>query len=153
MTTQIRPARVEDLPRCVEMARHFLAASSYAGGLIENPAQFADVGARLIDHPESTLLIADRSGEAVGMIGVYVYSHPYSAERFASELFWWVEPDARGCGLQLLRMAEEWAMLHGATRMQVVAPQSNPALGLVYERLGFTELETHYQRTLPCRQV
>lgn len=132
------------------MGRRFIAETSYRGGIAENPDRLAATAARLIEGQDSALFVADES-EIVGMIGVYTYTHPYSDELFATELFWWVDPERRGAGVRLLRAAERWATERGARALQVVAPRSNDRLGAIYERLGFTRVETCYQRELSCQ--
>lgn len=148
----IRPATVADIPRIVEMGRQFIADTSYRGGIADNPDRLARTAARLIEGDDSALFVADTGAAVVGMIGVYTYTHPYSDELFATELFWWMDPEHRGAGLRLLKHAEAWARWRGATALQVVAPRSNDRLGVLYERLGFTRVETHYQRDL-CPQA
>jgi GNAT superfamily N-acetyltransferase len=64
----------------------------------------------------------------------------------AFEVVWWVEPEARGDGVRLLRAAEDWAIEQGIGKMQMVAP--NERVGALYERMGYLPVETSYQRTL-----
>lgn len=144
----IRLALHGDIPRAVDMGRRFIRETSYAGGIGDNPERLALTAARLIDGDDSALFVADERGEVAGMIGVYTYVHPYSDELFATELFWWMDPERRGAGVRLLRAAEGWARDRGAKALQVVAPRSNDRLGGFYERLGFERVETCYQRTL-----
>ena len=150
----IRLALHGDIPRAVAMGRRFIAETSYRGGMADNPDRLAETAARLIDGEDSALFVADESDTIIGMIGVYTYTHPYSGERFATELFWWVDPEKRGTGVRLLRAAEAWARTQGVRSLQVVAPRSNERLGAIYERLGYTRLETCYQREIAiCPQA
>lgn len=146
----IRLALHADIPRAVAMGRRFIAETSYAGGLADNPGRLAETAARLIDGDDAVLYVAERDAAIIGMIGGYVYTHPYSDERFATELFWWTDPECRGAGIWLLKAFEQWARLQGVRALQVVAPRSNDRLGAIYERLGFTRVETCYQREIPC---
>jgi GNAT superfamily N-acetyltransferase len=101
---------------------------------------------RLITEDASIVFVADQDGELAGMLGMVVYRHPISDEVFASEVFWWVEPEHRGCGVRLLKAAERWAQRHGATQLQMIAP--TPQVAQLYQRLGYSEVETLYQRAL-----
>ena len=146
--TPIRPATLEDVPRLVAMGRRFLASSAYAGTIAENPAQMAACATALITAPDGVVLVAEGPGGLVGMLGLLIVSHALSGERVAGEVFWWVEPEARGDGLRLLRAAEAWACGRGATRIQMIAPRAVPAVGRVYARRGYAPIETLYSRTL-----
>ena len=44
------------------------------------------------------------------MIGLLLFENPITGEPTVSELFWWVEPEARGSGVRLLKRAEQWAV-------------------------------------------
>lgn len=147
----IRLALHGDIPRAVAMGRRFIAETSYQGGIADNPERLALTAQRLIEGEDSALFLAEQDTGIVGMIGVYTYTHPYSDELFATELFWWMDPEKRGAGIRLLRAAEAWARERGAKVLQVVAPKSNERLGVLYERLGFARVETCYQRELLCQ--
>ena len=142
----IREATETDLPRCVEMGRHFWRASGYAAIIAENPAQMLAIGERLVSEPNGVLFVADLDGALVGMIGMLIFPHHLSGELTAGELFWWVEPSHRGLGVRLMRRAEVWAVAHGAVAIQMIAPVADASIGRVYERLGYVAIETGYQR-------
>jgi GNAT superfamily N-acetyltransferase len=139
----IREATLGDVPRLVEMGARFLA-STYAGSLTDNPVQMAHLAKHLITLETGLVLVAERSGRVVGMIGMLIFPHVLSGELCGGELFWWVDPEARGVGLRLLRRAETWAIDRGAVRLQMVAP--TPDVGALYERLGYAFVETAYSR-------
>jgi GNAT superfamily N-acetyltransferase len=65
---------------------------------------------------------------------------------YASELFLWVEPEHRGSGVRLIRRGEQWARDQGAEFMHLVSPSR--AVNALYERLGYTQVETEFQRPL-----
>lgn len=142
----MRPATVADVPRLVEMGRAFLASTIYHGRLAENPAQMDALARHLIASDDGTVIVADHAGEVVGMIGMLAFPHHLSAERIAGEVFWWVEPAHRGCGVRLMKHAEQWAKAVGAVRMQMIAP--SPDVASLYQRLGYTPIEVAYERTL-----
>ncbi len=143
----IRDAVIGDVPRIVEMGQHFLRASRYADQITENPAQFGKMATTCIESPDGVVLLAEaRSGHVVGMLGLLIFAHPLSGQRTAGEICWWVEPSARGTGVQLLKAAEGWATTHGAETLQMVAPTDQVAT--IYERYGYTLSEVAYVKAL-----
>lgn len=142
----IRRAEPRDVPGIVAMGLRFAAESDYGSKLPVVPDVIARTVARVATSDEGLLLVSESEESLTGMIALVLYEHPFSGERFASELVWWVEPEARGVGVRLLRAAEEWARGSGAGRMQMIAP--NERVGALYDRLGYSKLETTYQRSL-----
>lgn len=146
MAVRFREAVAADLPRIVELGSHFLDQTGYRALLAANPEQMARTAASFVNDPEKVILLAERDERIIGMLLALVYDHPLSSERIGSELVWWVEPDARGCGLHLLRQAERWAKAHGAGVMQMVAP--TPAVGRLYQSRDYVPVEQLWQRAL-----
>jgi GNAT superfamily N-acetyltransferase len=141
----IREASIDDVPRIVEMGLRFIRETVYAGRIAENPARMAALAEQLIAG--SSMFVAEREGVVVGMTGALFFEHPLSGEPFASELFWWVEPEARGSlGVRLLRRLVEWARARGAVALTMIAP--TPAVEALYERLGMERVEVSYLRRL-----
>jgi GNAT superfamily N-acetyltransferase len=143
----IRRATLGDVPRLVDMGVRFLGSSAYAATLTSNPEQMARVASCLIGDARGLVLVSEAAGRLTGMFGMMIFPHVLSGELVAGELFWWVEPEARGAGLRLLRQAEAWALSQGVRRVQMVAP--TPALSRVYARLGYAAIETTFCRLLP----
>ena len=144
----IREATVDDVPSLVEMGARFIAETVYRNHVAINPRALANLMLMLIDSSGGAVFVSELDGKPVGMIGAQVYPHPMSMEFIGAELFWWVEPDARGkgSGIKLLKKAEEWADERGAVRMQMIAP--NDKVGRVYAALGYTKIEEQYQRDI-----
>lgn len=133
-----------DVPRLVELGLRFRLESEYRDHLGENPAKMAELAANLANC--GSLLVSERAGELVGMLGYVVFPHFLSGETVAGEVFWYVSPEHRGEGLKLLRAAEERARAAGAKYMQMIAP--NDRVASVYERLDYQFVESAYQRKL-----
>lgn len=142
----IREATAADVPRIVAMGRRFLLETSYRGVIEDNPAQMEVLACQLLESPVGVLLVSETCGELTGMLGAFLFDHPISGERLATEIFWWVEPEHRGHGIRLLRRAEAWAKSNGAAKLQMIAP--TPAVARIYEALHYAPIETAYQRTL-----
>lgn len=142
----VRPATERDVPRIIEMGRAFLQASPYVAVLRENPAQIETFTRWLLTNPEGLLLVLeDRGGAVAGMFGALLAPHYFSGDMMATEVVWWVEPDARGAGKLLLAAAEQHAQAHGAIALQMIAP--DPRVGTLYERAGYRFVESAYQKT------
>lgn len=145
----IRNARESDVGRIVEMGRRFRKDTTYSKYLSENPTRMAHLAEQLI--AQKGLLVLDRADRpgtdgVVGMLGFIVHSHFISGESVAGEVFWWVEPENRGQGLELLTEMEKRARAAGATQIQMIAP--DPKLERLYRHLGFEFVESTYQRAL-----
>jgi len=145
-TRVIRPATHEDVPALVVMGQQFAQTEMYRDVLHENPEQMAVVATNLIEHESGTVLVLEREGVLVGMIGIICTLHFLSGEMYAGEVFWWVTPGQRGDGVRLLRAAESWAIESGAKTLQMIAPTER--VGRFYDRMGFARMETSYQKEL-----
>lgn len=87
--------------------------------------------------------------ETVAMIGLLLVDHPGSTQRFGEECALWVDPAFRKgiIGPRLVRAAENWARMLGLTMIKMGAPAGS-RLGPFFETLGYTAVETAYQKTL-----
>jgi GNAT superfamily N-acetyltransferase len=128
------------------MGARFISETDYAGIISVNPDRLSASVKAVADNPDGVILVSGSDATITGMIAMLAYDHPFSGERMAFEVVWWVEPEARGDGVRLLRAAEDWAMEQGIGKMQMVAP--NERVGALYERMGYLPVETSYQRTL-----
>lgn len=142
----VRLATLEDIPRLVAMGQQFRNDSVYRALIPENLPRFEWLFHRLIGGEDATVLVLERAGAIEGMLGAFIFEHPVSAERCASEMFWWVDPAARGRGIWLLKAIERWAAERGAVVMQMIAPTDEVAR--LYGRLSYVEVERTFQRRL-----
>jgi len=149
---RIRAAAQQDIPRLVEMGCRLLS-DSYPAHLTPNADALDALALRLMTGGEdTTLLVAETDGQAVGMLGLMAYAHPMSGERIAAEACWYVDPEARGtAGLRLLRAGEQWARERGATALQMIQPFAADRIGDLYARLGYAPVEVTWQKSLEAR--
>jgi len=126
------------------MGQRFREETTYGEHVGENSTQMAKTASQLIGL--DGLLVAERQGKIIGMLGFIVFPHFLSGETVAGEVFWWVEPDFRGEGVKLLREAEKLAKERGAKRMQMIAP--NDHVGQFYQHVGYNFVESTFQRSL-----
>jgi GNAT superfamily N-acetyltransferase len=146
----IRSACASDVDVVQRMAARFLSAEGpYGDRFRADPDRIAALVTHLTTATAAAAgFIAEQDGQAVGMFGVFSFVHPIIGDVIASELCWWIEPEARGSriGLELLRAAEDWAKARAAVWMEMIAP--NERVGQFYERLGYARTDVHYLKRL-----
>lgn len=142
----IRRATTADVEQLLDMGEAFIAATAYKAFVTANRGRMGDVIAGVLARADGAVFVSARGDRLSGMIGGLIYAHPFSGEPTAFEMFWWTSPDDRRSGVRLLRALERWAREQGATHMQMVAPDAR--VGAFYERVGYTPVETSYQRAL-----
>ena len=145
----IRTATARDLnAKLAPAAEEFYAASKFLQRF--DLPRFCDLWRGLLESGTGTIILAEEDGAVDGAIGGVVYPEPYSGELVASEFFWFVRESSRGEGLRLYRAFEKWARDKGAVQIRMVhLHDSMPGkLSRVYERLGYTAVETHYVKGL-----
>lgn len=149
----IRPATLDDLPRIVEMAVRFLTETPYGALLPPSPARLAAVAEQLITEVGVILVVEAWPTRLVGMLAIAFVEQPLTGDLYGDELAWWIEPEQRGSALahKLLGVAEEWVLRKGGSGLKMVAPHGSP-IGTLYERKGFTAIETAYWRPFDPEQ-
>lgn len=143
----IRQAGVADIPAVIELAAHFRERTTYRNFVAWKPDQIARILERVLEL--GVILLAEEGDAAVGMLVLAALEHPYTGETYVDELAWWVEPHARkgSIGPRLLRAGEAWARRRCIRVMSMVAPVGSSA-GEYYQRLGYTPVETRFQKVL-----
>lgn len=131
----------------VALGEQFIRTTRYQAVLAENPTQMRAMAEHLITGADSVIFVTEHAGQIVAMIGLVAYAHHLSGERVAGEVFFFVDPSARGItGPRLIRLAEAWARERGARRLELIAPTER--VGQLYERLKYEPIERTYQRAL-----
>lgn len=142
----IRAATEGDVPRIMEMGLTFQRLY-YADKMPENREQLESTVRGLLTNEKARILVSENGHGVDGMISFVVTPHPFSGELDALELVWWVEPEARGTlGLRLLREAGQAAAQMGAKKLVMISP--TPTIDQLYKKLGYTEVEKVFQRSL-----
>lgn len=140
----LRQATHDDIPRLVQMGERFLNAEYASHACAYALAKTLD---DMVTSDSTLLLVACHDEEVIGVIGVLLFSHPFTGELVASETFWWVEPERRGHGVKLMKCAEAWARGRGAKKMQMGSPAGHD-MSKFYARAGYVPTESTYQRSL-----
>ncbi len=138
----MREATYKDIPEIVRMGKAFADAVEEDHD-IESIEQTAH---ELIDSDIGVILIDKHA-----MAGALVVPNFFHKSRLiATELFWWVDKEARGngAGQRLLNGLESWAKSKDAERLTMVGMESlDPRVGILYQRAGYRKFETTYVRT------
>lgn len=149
----IRHATSDDLSALMPMCRRFYGLCPWAD-VAPYDEETATAGmAALLANENTGLLVIDRDGVLVGAVG-FVLTPVWLSAVFhvAQEVFWWVEPEARGSrdGLKLLQEGERWAEAQGAKAVVMIRldGMEDDALHRTYTRRGYTAVEHHYVRKL-----
>lgn len=143
----IRLATHDDIPALVSMARAFINYGPH-GTLIDITDEQLAVQARvLLDIPTVSVFVAEMHGDIVAML-IGALTSPWFAPHvtMATELAWWVQPEARGTRIafKLVKMYEGWAHANGAqlVSMSSMEMDTGPNVGNMLQRLGYAKAET-----------
>lgn len=147
----IRDATTADMARLVEMGRLFHAAADAGDIPAFDPISFQQTATWLIDSPTGALLVIEKDG-VHGMAGALVYPAWFNlACSLAQEVFWWVDPVARGHEATMLRRALEDRMKELGARnliMVSLAGMRDEAMGRLYRREGYRPMESVFIKRL-----
>ena len=149
---RVRQACPEDLGELLRMAKAFHEASCYAETVEVDLRSFADTVARLATEA-GVVLVAQRGEEVVGMAAAMATPHWFNnAHLTGQELFWWVDPAARGtrAGFMLMRGLEQWAKDAGCRtfHMASTANLAPDKLARVYQRMGYRPQDIYYTKVM-----
>jgi GNAT superfamily N-acetyltransferase len=105
---------------------------------------------RLAADPRAAILLAERHGEALGLITVHLRDTINHAEPLAQITALVVAERARGHGVggALVAAVERWARQQGARRVVVSTALERADAHRFYERLGFVHTGRRYARSL-----
>ncbi|HWJ89100.1 MAG TPA: GNAT family N-acetyltransferase [Pelagibacterium sp.] len=142
----VRFAEPADRFQIVRLLRdaHSAAASSpvpfsapHAMALTDRHIAGGDLLALVLGNPAKGVLLASAQ------------DHPFGGAKYAMETAWWIAPDARGrSAMAMLAAYEEWARDRGCAFCQMAALVSFPQAARLYERRGYSPVETHFMKPL-----
>lgn len=150
MSTIVRPATREDIPRIVDMALRFYPTTHYAK--IADVTKESAAGLAIIAMESGVMLVAEKDGAVIGMACLVVGPFEFNVSvTMATELAWWIEPEHRGStlALRMMEAIHAAARERGASvvRMATMA-NSPPQAAAMYERLGYVHSDSHYMKVL-----
>lgn len=95
---------------------------------------------------ELMILLLTLNDTPCGLIVAVCSKFPFSEEKAASELIWWVDHEhrSRRGSLSLFRAYEFWCQKIGARYSSAVSTEGTVQLDKFYERSGYKKAETTY---------
>lgn len=138
-------ATLEDLPDIVNMSMKFMETTGYA--------EFSD--RKTIEDFAFDMLNAERNEKiviyepGVGFLAGVANPFPFGPHLLATEVAWWVSPDARGkrVGAEFLEAFEYWAKeIAGCTMLSMVGLDDK--LEKFYQDKGYKLYERAYMKVL-----
>jgi GNAT superfamily N-acetyltransferase len=147
----VRAATVDDLPACLDMTARFHAASPISDVAPFDRDGMAVTLREMLVNPRAGIWLAFRDGVPVGLVGALLYPLYFNpAHEVAQELFWWLNPEARGSGAgeKLFQIVQNWAKDAGATAVFMIALEDRRVdkMDRFYKRAGFQPMERTYMK-------
>ena len=104
----------------------------------------------LIDSGACALFGVLEKNEFVGGLGCIKSPDFHCGKMTATELFWFVKPEHRGRGIELLDAFERWAEINKCSRLIMVYMEDSmpKVLARFYRMKGYTPLERHFVKEL-----
>lgn len=140
----VRPATPADAFTIVRLLRDAHAAAALPFPF-SAPHAMA-LAQRHIAEPHLLALVA--GNPATGVLLASAQDHPFAAVRYATETVWWVDPEARGVGADMLAAYEAWATEQNCAFAGMAALATFPRAATIYRRRGYREAETHFLKPL-----
>lgn len=134
----------ERLAELAGLGAQFHAEGKLPGRFV--PEVFEHTWRTFLDAGVADIFVHEQDHHITGMLGAIIYPDANDGALVATEMFWYVAPEARGTGLRLLRDFETWAQRRGAARiiMAHLHELMPEALTKLYLRRGYRPVETHY---------
>jgi hypothetical protein len=150
LMSKLRIAHVEDYETVSKMAVMFYSTTSQSKVIPYDEATAQRLFLDLVMN--GFIILCEKDGKDVGMLGCMVTPAMLNNNyKVATELFWWVEPEARKGkdGLLMLKLAEQVAKVDGCSILAMGTLDNSPeGLGKVYEHLGYKRQEETWVKEL-----
>ncbi|MCI0372515.1 MAG: GNAT family N-acetyltransferase [candidate division NC10 bacterium] len=146
----IRPLWPTELPQCAELGEAYCREMDVPGGFV--PAFFIQTWQNLFSAGSARVFGAwDEDRRLVGVFLGLVVPDPHNGETVGHQVNWFVLPEFRGIGLDLMMRWLDELQDEGVHRFVVGAFRGphEKALDRLYRRIGLEKLETHYVGYLP----
>lgn len=151
----IREMTSKDLAAAVDLCFQFIADTPYQRefGLTASRTTVTNTLESTLSSPTSIVLLAEQDGEFLGFIlGMVTPWLLNDEEKVATELAWFVAPEARGgtVGVRLMQAFVEWSTELGAqlVTMSCIEEVSGEKVAGFYEKMGYSLLERAYSKAV-----
>ena len=149
----VRRARREDKKAFVRQAEAFFDVSPMSTRVNFDKHGFAKFYDQKLESDTVAFWVVELDGKVVGICGAMIFPLYFSPETMtAQELFWWIEPEARGttANKQMMFEMQSWAEQAGASQFFMIALENDrsKAMERVYNRNGFTPIERTFTKEL-----
>src|SRR5688572_6291922 len=136
----LRIANIQDFDLVFSMAKKFAEASGYSKHMEED--KIKAIITDLLNGPQERKIIILHGEE--GLLAGLVAPFTFGTALMATEVAWWVEPDARGknVGAELMDAFEFWAKKVGCSL--VIVSSIDDKVGKYYEKRGYKLHERAY---------
>ncbi len=144
----VRELTISELDVAAQFGAPFITESGVHSGFV--PSVFVAKWGSLISAGIGFILGLFREEKLVGVFGAIVAENLNDASVEANECFWFVAPEHRGRGLELLNAYEAAAQARGAKRCSMIHLLSLQPERLrdLYIRRGYAPVETSYFKEL-----
>ena len=147
----VRRAMIDDLTAYVRLAQAFHTASPMRETASFDVEGYSAFYVDALENPLMALWVAELDGAVVGITGALFYSLYFSpSTKIVQELWWWLNPDARGSGLgkQMFLAIEDWAVAQKASAVFMIALENTDSetMSAVYERFGYRPIERTFMK-------
>lgn len=144
----IKELTVDELPAVAELGPKFWKEAGLPGTFV--PAVFVRNWTAFINAGLGRIFTHVQEGRPVGALGMLYVPDVNDDSLVASELFWFVEPEHRGCGISMFLHAMRVAKELGCARMSMMHLESinQESLSKIYHKMGFVPVEKHYIKSL-----
>lgn len=145
-SSDVRFATPDDRAQIVRLLRDAHAAATSMPVPFSAPHAMALADRHIAGGDLMALVLGD---DPVGVLLASAQDHPFGGAKYAMETAWWIAPGARGrAAMAMLAAYEQWARDRGCAFCQMAALVSFPQAGRIYERRGYSAVETHYLKPL-----
>jgi GNAT superfamily N-acetyltransferase len=143
----IRPLELKDKEQFIRLMKMF-----FDERLSHDGAEFSQESADqqfdvFFNTPGVYGIVSEKDGDVVGAIILTIGPVLFGKGLMAQELVWYVEPAHRGCGLRLIRAAEEFAKNKGC-KVLIVCGMEGDKSNEFYIRDGYKLLQNSYQKRM-----
>lgn len=149
--TEVRCAQPDDLLSCLDLTARFHAASPVSDVAPFDRDGMAVTLREMMANPRAGIWLATQNEVPVGIAGALMYPLYFNpAYEVVQELFWWLNPEARGSGAgeKLFQNVQDWAKDNQASAVFMVALDDDriSKTDKFYRRAGFSPMERTYMR-------